>query len=343
MNNDQYIRYKTLDRCFRNVNGTYTIDDLVDECCKAVAAYHGNLDFRVSRRTVEQDLEDLQLRYDIKLVKGLKYGRKRVYKYEDCSYSLMTDLLADGEKEKQMLQNVLDQLQRYEDVPQYKWLYILIQNILAGKNDDINPIVFQNNPDLLGMENFGTLLDAILRKRTITIGYKPHQKEETQHIVHPYMLRQYNDRWFMIGHRQDTDKALTTFAIDRITNVAYSNIEYVESSINLDEYYEDVIGVSRYEDAEPEEVIIRVGRHRYPYIMSKPLHESQKEIKSLRTEDTYTIRIKVHINRELESLLFSFGNDIEVLSPDSLRAQMKAKIDDLMHKYSTTQMDCGGE
>lgn len=341
MNNDQYIRYKTLDRCFSNVTGTYTIDDLVDECCKAVAAYHGNLDFKVSRRTVEQDLEDLQLRYDIRLVKGLKYGRKRVYKYEDCSYSLMTDLLADGDMEKQMLQNVLDLLKRYEDVPQYKWLYTLIQNIQTGKNADVNPIVFQNNPDLLGMEYFGTLLDAILRKRTILIGYQPHQKDETQHIVHPYMLRQYNDRWFLIGHRHEVDKALTTYAIDRITSVAYSDLEYIESSINLDEYFEDVVGVSRYEDAEPEEVTIRVSKHRYPYIKSKPLHESQTEIRKLRTEDTHTIRICVHINRELESLLFSFGNDIEVLSPDSLRAQMKAKIDDLMQKYSSTRMDCG--
>lgn len=341
MNNDQYIRYKTLDRCFRNVTGTYTIDDLVDACCKAVAAYHGNLDFKVSRRTVEQDLEDLQLRYNIKLAQGLKYGRKRVYKYEDCSYSLMTDLLADGEMEKQMLQNVLDLLQRYEDVPQYKWLYILIQNIQAGKNSDINPIVFQNNPDLLGMEHFGTLLDTILRKRTILIGYKPHQKDETQHIVHPYMLRQYNDRWFLIGHRHDVDKSLTVYAIDRITSVAYSDVEYHDSSINLDEYFDDVIGVSRYEDAEPEEVTIRVSSRRYPYIMSKPLHESQTEIRKLRTDETHTIRIKVHINRELESLLFSFGNDVEVLSPDSLRTQMKAKIDDLLQKYSSPRMDCG--
>lgn len=336
MNNDQYTRYKTLDRCFRNVSGTYTIDDLVDECTKAVSAQHFDDSIKVARRTVEKDIEDIKLKYNVSFAELPRYGHKRVYKYEDCSYSLMTYLLADGEMEKQMLQNVLEQLQRYEDVPQYKWLYILIQNILAGKNAENTPISFQNNPDLLGMEHFGTLLDAILRKRAITIGYKPHHKDETEQVVHPYMLKQYNDRWFLIGHRQDSEKILTNYAIDRITSVVHNDIEFVESSFSHDEYFEDVIGVSRYEDAEAEEVTIRVSKHRYPYILSKPLHESQTEISSLRTDDTYTIRIKVHINRELESLLFSFGNDIEVLSPESLRAQMKAKIVDLMQKYSTS-------
>lgn len=341
MNNDQYIRYRTLDRCFRNVNGTYTIDDLVNECTKAVARQRFDENFKVARRTVEKDLEDLRLKYDIKLIEGVRYGRKRVYKYEDCSYSLMTDLLADGEMEKQMLQNVLDMLQCYQDLPQYKWLYILIQDMQNGKHSEGNAIVFQNNPDLLGMENFGMILDAILKKHTITITYKPHGKDALQKIVHPYMLRQYNDRWFLFGHENGSDKPLTNYAIDRILEVNFSTAEFQESIINIDEYFEDVVGVSRYDNAEAENVEIRVNKSRYPYIASKPIHESQKELKDKRTDTTHTIRLHVHVNRELESLLFSYGNDVEVLSTEHLRAKIKAKIEDLMQKYSTTQMPCG--
>lgn len=92
MNKDQFVRYKTLDECFRNVNGTFTIDDLIEECDKALKAYHsGEEQVHVSRRTIEKDLSDLQARYGLVFQKGLTLGHKKIYRYEDTSYSLKKD------------------------------------------------------------------------------------------------------------------------------------------------------------------------------------------------------------------------------------------------------------
>lgn len=92
MNKDQFVRYKTLDECFRNVNGTFTIDDLIEECDKALKAYHpGKEQVHVSRQTIEKDLSDLQARYGLVFQKGLTLGHKKIYRYEDTSYSLKKD------------------------------------------------------------------------------------------------------------------------------------------------------------------------------------------------------------------------------------------------------------
>lgn len=92
MNKDQFVSYKTLDECFRNVNGTFTIDDLIEECDKALKAYHpGEEQVHVSRRTIEKDLSDLQARYGLVFQKGLTLGHKKIYRYEDTSYSLKKD------------------------------------------------------------------------------------------------------------------------------------------------------------------------------------------------------------------------------------------------------------
>lgn len=336
MNNDQFVRYKALDRCFRNVSGSYTIDDLIAECTKAVCSFHGDLDRKVARRTIEKDIEDLRLRYDIRLVDNLRLGHKKIYQYEDTSFSLMNKLLADGELEQMMLTNVLDTLRLYDDVPQYKWLYVFIQQRINGiKAENTHAIEFQNNPDLLGMDNFGILLDAILNKCTLCITYQAYGKEPKEYRINPYLLKQFNDRWFLIANTIGYDN-LSNFAIDRILEVAPLDTEYKPADVDLTEYFEDVIGVTRKEKSAVEDVLIRISKKRYSFIETKPLHSSQQPVHELWDDTHRVIKLKVQINNELEAAILSLGNDAEVLAPSHFREQITKKICDLFEKYSNS-------
>lgn len=334
MNNDQFVRYKALDRCFRNVSGSYTIEELIDACSQAVGAFHGDMERKVARRTIEKDIEDLKLRYDIKLCENIRIGHKKIYKYEDCSFSLMQKLLADGELEQMMLQNVLDTLSLYDDMPQYKWLYMFIQQRINGiKAECTSAIEFQNNPDLLGMEHFDELLNAILKHQPINLEYKKYQGESQSYQVYPYLLKQFNDRWFLIG-RTEGYQNLSNFAIDRIQSVQPLDIAYLSVGIDLTEYFEDIVGVSRDERKPIEDVIIRLSKKRYPYIETKPLHASQTPIRAMWDDDHCVIRLHVQVNNELEAKILSLGNDAEVLEPASLRESIKQKVMDLVQMYT---------
>lgn len=334
MNNDQFVRYKALDRCFRDNYGSYTIMDLVEACTKAVCAFHGDTDRKVAQRTVEKDIEDLRLRYEIKLQDRLRLGHKKLYRYEDTSFSLMQTLLADGELEQMMLQNVLDTLSLYDDVPQYKWLYMFLQQRINGiKANETQAIEFQNNPDLMGMEHFDILLNAIINHQPITIRYQKYHGEPMDCQVHPYLLKQFNDRWFLISHTEGFDN-LSNYAIDRIQEVSLLGIPFLPAGLDLTEYFEDVIGVSKDNRVEPVDVVIRINKSRYPYVESKPLHSSQTPLRKMWDDEHCVIRLHVQINNELEASILSLGCDAEVLEPESLRESIKKKIDTLNNMYN---------
>ena len=71
------LRYQVLNRCFRNKYREYTIDDLVDECNKALRKADRP---EVSKRTIQNDIAQLETTdpYYIRLNENLKRENRRV-------------------------------------------------------------------------------------------------------------------------------------------------------------------------------------------------------------------------------------------------------------------------
>lgn len=68
------------------------------------------------------------------------------------------------------------------------------------------------------------------------------------------------------------------------------------------------------------------------YIQTKPLHGSQK-IKE--KSDTFVlIELELIPNYELESLILSHGEGIEILSPEILRNKIKNRIQMTLNNYA---------
>ena len=57
-------RYRVLNECFRNSYRDYTIDDLVDECNKALRRLDKP---EVSKRTIQNDIVNMETDYGIRL------------------------------------------------------------------------------------------------------------------------------------------------------------------------------------------------------------------------------------------------------------------------------------
>ena len=82
------IRYQTLDKCFRNSGRNYAIDDLVEECNKAIYDYSGKEE-GIKKRQLYDDIRFMESEqgWNVEL-KKLKDGRKVYYKYEDSNFSI---------------------------------------------------------------------------------------------------------------------------------------------------------------------------------------------------------------------------------------------------------------
>lgn len=333
MNKIQLIRYKVLDRCFRNSVGCFGIADLIDKCNKALS-YERASEMMVSERTIREDIRDIQERYGAVFDPKHKDGHKKLYRYEDTEFSIMPQIIPELSSEQRMLQQVLEALSEFEEVPQYRWLHSFIEQRLNGiDTNGQNAIGFQNNPDLMGMEHFSVLLGAILAKQPLSIIYKPYKGNNREYITHPYYLKQYNNRWFLVAQIEGQTR-LSILSIDRIFSVETIHIDFLSSDIDMETYFDDVVGVTKDERVSAEDILIKISHQRYPYLRTKPLHYTQKEIHTMSDEEGVVIKIHVRINKELEAAILELGSDAEVLAPESLRTSISDKISALYAKYS---------
>lgn len=322
------LRYRVLNNCFRNPFREYTIDDLVNECSKAMRE---ELDMLagVSKRTVQNDIANLETNYHIRLIEDLRKGRQRIYRYVNTDYTLPMYRMNDRERHK--LQDAIRVLGHFEGEPLYDWARNFLMQIEAGLFDDDSStyVSFQSNPDYEGHQHFAPLLEAILNKRALKIIYKPFGKDPISATIYPYYLKQFNDRWFLIAQEKGFQR-YAHYALDRIEEFKEVAVPYKEADVEFSEYFDDVIGVTvPSEDAE--DIVIKVNAKRFNYIRTKPLHLSQRTLEE--TPGYAIVSINVKVNNELESLILSFGSDMEIISPKSLRDRISAKIQSMSEKY----------
>lgn len=337
VNKNANIRYRTLDRCFRDTRRKYFIDDLIEECEKALIEF--NFDGSVSRRQIFDDIRYMKSDsgYAIELDESLRDGKKKYYRYKNTSFSINQQPISKGEA--QQLQQAISTLTRFRGLPQYEWIEEVITNLehrfnLEGRS--VGTVYFEQNPLLKGLEHLGTLVDAATEHKVLKIEYRNYKNggSDFTYIFHTYFVKQYNNRWFAFG-RSDATSQITNLALDRIKSIKpMQDMEFVvNDGIDFDHYFDDVVGVTVFEERKKQKIVLQASEGRYPYIASKPIHHSQ------RVEDRkrYIFSIEVRPNLELEQQILSFGPDLEVLSPEEFREQIKKKIEQMQEKYSVVQ------
>ena len=286
----------------------------------------------VGERTIRQDLEQIQKPPYNAVFSNVYRGKERIYRYKDVSFNL--PMFEDVDKVKEQLDAAISAIDKFNGIPQFDWLKLCLMSIENGGVAGVSSIMsFESNADLKGLEHIQTICDAIVNKYPVKLTYKPYRSEKQVFYVHPYYLKQFNNRWFLIGKPEDYD-GFHNYAIDRILSIEHLSKKYIETDVDFEDYFYDVVGVS-VPDAPIECVELMVKKRRYPYIKTKPLHCTQKHIKEKDTEDFVCLEISVIPNRELISLLMSFGSDILVVNPVTLRENISNNVKEMYDSYNS--------
>ena len=86
-----------------------------------------------------------------------------------------------------------------------------------------------------------------------------------------------------------------------------------------------------FHDAEPLTIRLKAYKEKPNYLRSLPLHHSQCEIES---NNDYTIfEYKISPTYDFIQEILSHGNQLEVLSPETFRQQIKAIIQEMNTFY----------
>lgn len=326
------IRYKVLDRCFRTTYKKYFINDLVDECNKVLYEMTGQHE-SVKLRQVQDDIAFMRSPegWDIELAEILD-GKKKIYRYEDTTFSIMNVPL--NAKVMEEFRSSVEVLSQFEGMPQFDWLQESLAKMNMEANKDSTPIIsFDANPYLKGIQHLSTLYQAIKNKAVLNITYQDFNAPEPYLIfLHPYYLKQYNNRWFLFGLNEEKNIPTWNLAIDRIIEITDSSNKFIlNTEIDWIEYFEDVIGVTIPKDAQPQEVILHFYNKTGRYIENKPIHGSQKT----QWLDNTTLEVKLNliINYEFESFVLSYGESIKVILPFELKNSVVKSAQNSLEHY----------
>lgn len=332
-NKNATIRYQALNQCFRNPGRIYYIDDLIEACNNSLLDIDPNSS-GIKRRQLFDDIKFMRdsQGYDAP-IESLKVGKKAYYRYSDLSFSINNQPL--NEREAQQLKESLMTLSRFKGLPQFEWVDEMKARLEVSfrlKSQE-KVIEFEENQYLTGKEHIGALYDAIINKQVLKIKYHPFKRDKSiLMVLHPYFLKQYNNRWFLFGKSGEA-KTVTNIALDRIEAIQpVSEVFLPNTGINFEEYFEDVVGVSMPNDGIADKVILKIDADSWPYIKTKPIHGSQK-VKEQTSKYTI-IELQVIPNFELEAVIFSHAEKIEVISPEILRQRVKDRIIQLKEKYT---------
>lgn len=333
-NKNALIRYKVLDNCFRNPGRRYFIDDLIAECESVLLEIDPESN-GISRRQLFDDIAFMESKegWGIELDK-LRDGKKVYYRYTDMSFSINNMPL--NEVEINQLKAAVDILSQFKGMPQFEWVNELVPKLQQGiATDEASATImeFDSNQYLKGIEHLGPLHNAIFYKKVLSISYQPFEYDfPSDVVIHPYFLKQYNNRWFLFGYNPEKEKYDWNLAIDRIISIKEIKGNYHKNTmLDWNEYFEDIIGVTKPVDAVLENVVLHFIGKTGKYMENKPLHGSQKS--KWLDDITLEVNLQLIINYELERLILSYANSVSVIHPLSLANVIQNRLEEALKQY----------
>lgn len=319
------IRYKTIDNCLQNRFRKWTLDDLIEACADAIYEYEG-ITSGISRRTVQLDIQNMRsekLGYNAPII----MSDKKFYSYEDKNYSITNTPLSPQDMET--LNEVLGVLKQFKGFGYFEELNGMVtkleDKLYKQRHEGKSYIDFEKNELLKGLNFIDPLHKAIVNKQALEITYQSFKAREPQvFLFSPYLLKEYRNRWFVMGLRH-RGKSIVILALDRFEQInLLSSEKYLAPKFDVHTYFNDVIGVSKAPGQKPQTIVMSIVRDHAPYIITKPMHSSQKILDE--DQDATTFSIEVCWNFELEREILGFGEYIRVISPERLARKMAGRF-----------------
>lgn len=163
--------------------------------------------------------------------------------------------------------------------------------------------------------------EAMSSDLSVSMSYQPFWYDEPYSLtVEPYFIRLFKHRWYLIGFSHKHNM-IRIFAFDRIKSISVTEYKFVMPvGLDVESYFSDCFGIMQQSDIGTETIRLRFIAEQGIYIETKPLHHSQRLIS--KTDEHMVFELKLKPTFDFFQELMSYGSDMEVLAPLSLREQI---------------------
>lgn len=337
------LRYSIIDRCLTNPYKPFpTMDVLKREIER-------ELKTSVSTATIQKDIAQMKKPEEeggysapIKFKRsnqGYYYDLKNFPDYTIRSFGLNT-------KEIEAIELAAGVLKHFKGIKVNDTYNHAIDKLFSSinlkKNSKekilVNAIQPEETTHMRGMEHFEILVSSIKKQIPVSfIHYSYDKKLFNSIIIHPYLLKESNKRWYLVGFSEEHNE-IRYFGLDRIYDPILIDKKFIENSDkDLRLLFENKIGLNTIQEKEienPEKITIWVSRNMANYIKSMPLHKSQT-IKEYGGDGEILITLLLVPTYELISLILSYGKHMELIYPKWLRKEIGKEIEVSFYKYKS--------
>ncbi len=329
-------RLELIDECLRKFDHPMNIKQIKKYC-------DDRLNVDITDRMYRIDIKNIERKYNVKIHMDVINGFE-CYTYQDEDFSIKGDT-AVSSVDLLNFRKIKKTLGDFLGLEVDSSLTTMTEEIdkFLGYDKNSQPVIsfekviLESCGKLKPNEILEPLLKAIIQHQTYDIKYEVPGRGKREWTVFPQFLKQYNQRWYLIAtrHRDAVENKVYNLALDRILKMEPNqHIPYEESGIDFSDYFENVVGITKPDGAEPIEVKLRIDKGEYPYIESKPIHPSQDELLESDTDEKYAyVSLYVYNNYELRSKILSYGSKVTVMEPKSLRDQIAHELKKSLSNY----------
>ncbi len=281
-----------------NRRGFYPkVTDIVEQLAKS--------DIEISLRSVQRHLYDLNNEFAVYIDKKGKRGG-----YEIC----------------------LEEIPAFNEI--YETFKILekadyFKELISKSKESLQYISFDGK-QFTGYHHIETILDAILQNRVLKIIHQKFDGKEMERKVKPYLLKEYNNRWYLVGFDSATND-MRYFGLDRINKIKITDEKFDNAdAVSVKSQFKNRIGIVGINS--PEEVVLKFDKNQIDYFRTNPWHESRTIEKNEKGE--WIVRMFVSVNYELQQLILMNHAYVQVLEPKHLVESVKDLLAIALGKYS---------
>ena len=326
------LRFEIIDECLRNRLHKWSKKKLLEVLNEKLVENYGT-SASISLSQIRNDLNDMQSEYGAP-IENKREGGTVIYYYEDPEFSIIKLPLKqeDIERLKETV-NLMQLIKGFTIADEIAEIIQRLENKINLSTDHKKPVIaFENPPAALGSENLGDIYKSIINRQVLKISYRHFRaKEPMEQIIHPYFLKEYNNRWFLFGW-SDIYTRVENMALDRMESIKVTAGKYRENDcFDADIYFANIIGVTNIAGSPVAKIELLFNKDRAPYVVTKRLHHSQ-EIKTY-ADGRLLVKLSLSINKELKALILGFGNDIEVKKPEILRNEIASLLNLALKNY----------
>lgn len=204
-----------------------------------------------------------------------------------------------------------------------------ISNLLSDMQSISDRVFLEDVPS--ARLYLSTIVQALRENREVRFSYHPYTRSlpATGLRVRPCFLKIFRQRWYLTGFNV-ADGKIKTYALDRMNEVTISAERYdPPAGFVAADFVRDAFGIV-FSHGTVHRIVLKVEARRAKYFRALPLHHSQSEA----IHDEFSIfTYKLRITPDFVQEILSYGPDVVVLEPPTLRAMISESLKKSLDNY----------